>query len=73
MQNFYSNLTEGLLVRVSNDTSNVIQVLESNYIDSNCLDSRERLIFQKSLLPFAFSVTPCYKSGYGIPHPDMIF
>ena len=35
---------------VYNDKSNDLQVLESNHIDSNCLYSQKRLIFQKSLL-----------------------
>ena len=44
---------------VFNDKSNVIQVLESNYIDSNCLYSQKRLVLQKFLL--LLSVTPCEK------------
>ena len=46
---------------VYTDKSNVIQVLESNGIDFNCLYSQKRLIFKKRLITFAFSVTPCKK------------
>ena len=34
------------------DKYNVIQVLESNYNDHNCLYSQKRLVIQKSLLLF---------------------
>ena len=63
-----------LFLGVYNDKSNVIQVFDSNIesnIDSNCLYSQKRLIFQKS--PLLFSVTPFEKRRYGRSHPDMIF
>lgn len=39
IQNFCPNLMEELFVGVYNGKSNVIQVLEINHIDSNCLSS----------------------------------
>ena len=64
-------LTEKLFLGVHNDKYNVIQVLWSNYIDSNYLYSQKRLIFQKS--SFVFSVTPYEKTECDRPHPGMIF
>ena len=39
-----------------NDKFNAFQLLESNYIDSNCLYSQKRLILKKWLINFTFSV-----------------
>ena len=60
-QNFCSNFMENLFLRVYDEKSSVIQALENNYIDSNCLYSHKRL----------FSVTLCVKNGSVRPHPDI--
>ena len=52
------------------DKSIIIQVLVSNYIDSNLLNSR-KINFPG--ISFAFLVKPCQKSWCSRPHPDTIF
>ena len=44
-----------------NDKFNAFQLLESNYIDSNCLYSQKRLILKKWLINFTFSILLIYK------------
>ena len=68
-QNFCSNLTKNLFLGVYNDNSNLIQALESNYIDPNCWYS-ETIDFSE--ITFAFLVTACEESECGRPHLDMI-
>ena len=69
-QNFCSNLSEKLFLVLNGDKSIIIQVLGSNYIDSNFLNSR-KINFPE--ISFAFLVKPCQKSWCSRPHPDTIF
>ena len=62
-----------LFLDVCNDKPNVFQVIECNYIDSNCLYSQEGLILKDRLVTFVFSVTLREKDGCDRPHPDMMF
>ena len=52
-QNFCSNFTGDVCLEVYSNKSNFIQVLESNYIDSNGLYSQKRLTLKNQLIAFA--------------------
>ena len=52
-QNFCSNFTGDVCLEVYSNKSNFIQVLESNYIDSNGLYSQKRLTLKNQLITFA--------------------
>lgn len=72
-QNFCSNLTEKLFLRAYDDKSNIILVLERNYIDFNCFISKKRVDSEKPINHFCFFSNSVWKSGCGRPYPNTIF
>ena len=56
-----------MFLGVYDNKSNVNQVLEINYIDSNCIFTKK---IDFSEIIFAFSVTLGKKGGCGSPYPN---